>query len=146
MVAILGPRGSGKTTLCRHLSEKLGMRYITLEDPIWRDYALHYSYKLIDSMDRWIIDEVHRAPPLMIAIKRSVDRDSRKGRFIVTGSVNIFTEGVSSDTMTGRVTCVELLPLSMSEIQSMAAGGSFLDFSLKKGDFPSDLPLKKTLL
>jgi hypothetical protein len=46
---------------------------------------------MIRSLDRAVIDEVQRAPQLLLAIKKSVDEDRRPGRFLLTGSANLMS-------------------------------------------------------
>ena len=142
VVALVGPRGSGKTTLCRYLSEKLGMRYVSLEDPLWRDYARDHPTKFIEEMGRGIIDEVQKFPALIDAIKYSVDFNTQSGRFIITSSVNLFTPGVAPDTMAGRVATVKLYPLSIGELQGLDRSSSLVDFALH-GSFSSQLRVSK---
>ena len=63
------------------------------------------------------IDEIQRAPELILAIKRSVDEDARPGRFLLTGSANLLTVPTVADSLAGRMAIVDLLPLSVSEIR-----------------------------
>jgi uncharacterized protein len=78
----------------------------------------------VRSMDRAIIDEVQRAPELLLAIKESVDTDQRPGRFLLTGSANLTTLPRVADSLAGRMEVVRLLPLAQCEIRS--AEGNFL--------------------
>lgn len=61
-------------------------------------------------------DEVQRVPELALAIKASVDRDRRPGRFILTGSSNVMTVPILPDSLAGRVEVVYLNPLSQGEL------------------------------
>lgn len=63
-----------------------------------------------------MIDEVQRAPDLLLAIKEAVDRDPRPGRFLLTGSANVLSNRKVKDALTGRLEIVRLWPLSQSEI------------------------------
>jgi predicted AAA+ superfamily ATPase len=74
----------------------------------------------VRNLDRVIIDEVQRAPELLLAIKESVDADPRPGRFLLTGSANLMTLPRVADSLAGRMETVRLLPLAQSEL---AAGG-----------------------
>ena len=71
------------------------------------------------------IDEVQRAPDLLLAIKRAVDRDATPGRFLLTGSANLLTAHKVKDALTGRMETVRLWPLSQSEIHG--GTGNFVD-------------------
>ena len=143
VVALVGPRGVGKTTLCRYLSEKLGMRYVSLDDPLWRDYARNYPSKFVEEMDGGIIDEVQKFPELINAIKYLVDFDEKLGRFLITSSVNLFTIGVAPDSMAGRVANIKIYPLSIGEVQGLDRSNSLVDFALH-GSFPSQYRVPKS--
>ncbi|MCY4268563.1 MAG: AAA family ATPase, partial [Gammaproteobacteria bacterium] len=87
VVTLLGPRQSGKTTLCRALFPD--HNYLTLEAPDVRSRALDDPRELLKSTAPMIIDEVQRAPDLLSYIQVSVDEDPRPGRFVLTGSQNL---------------------------------------------------------
>ena len=71
----------------------------------------------IGGIDRAVIDEVQRAPDLVLAIKHSVDENPRSGRFLLTGSANLLTIATVRESLAGRVEIVPLYPLSRSERQ-----------------------------
>lgn len=72
-----------------------------------------------------VIDEVQRAPDLLLAIKVAVDRDPRPGRFLLTGSANVLNNRKVKDALTGRMEIVRLWPLAQSEIAGRS--GNFVD-------------------
>lgn len=124
VVAIVGPRQSGKTTLARKAA---GRRpFFTLDDEQTRSFAQNDPTGFLRGMDRAVIDEIQRVPSLVLAIKRSVDEDRRPGRFLITGSADLFAGAIAPDSLAGRVETVELLPLSQAEIER-AAAPTFLD-------------------
>lgn len=90
VVAISGPRQSGKTTLARRFTQQ-GRIYVTLDNQPTLAAAQSDPVAFIRGLDRAIIDEVQRAPDLLLAIKQSVDEDPRPGRFLLTGSANLLT-------------------------------------------------------
>jgi uncharacterized protein len=90
VVLISGPRQSGKTTLAEKLA-KNGMPFLTLDDQTTLDTARSDPVGFIRGLDRAAIDEIQRAPEVLLAIKRSVDTDKRPGRFLLTGSANLMT-------------------------------------------------------
>ena len=71
------------------------------------------------------IDEVQRAPDLLLAIKRAVDRDPTPGRFLLTGSANLLTARKVKDALTGRMETIPLWPLAQSEIHGSTS--NFVD-------------------
>ena len=114
VVAISGPRQSGKTTLARRFAQQ-GRIYITLDNQPTLAAAKSDPVAFVRGLDRAIIDEVQRAPDLLLAIKQSVDEDPRPGRFLLTGSANLLTIKTVNESLAGRVEVFPLYPLSRSE-------------------------------
>lgn len=114
VVAISGPRQSGKTTLARRFAQQ-GRIYVTLDNQPTLAAAKSDPVAFIRGLDRAIIDEVQRAPELLLAIKQSVDEDPRPGRFLLTGSANLLTIKTVNESLAGRVEVVPLYPLSRGE-------------------------------
>ena len=115
VILVAGPRQAGKTTLVRHMATP-GMRYLTLDDPLTLLSARDDPAGMIRSLDRAVIDEVQRAPQLLLAIKKSVDEDRRPGRFLLTGSANLMALPAVADSLAGRMETLSLLPLSQAEL------------------------------
>lgn len=101
-----------------------GMEYYTLDNATTLDAARQDPVGFVRGMNRAIIDEIQRAPELLLAIKESVDTDQRPGRFLLTGSANLMTLPRVADSLAGRMEVVRLLPLAQSEIRT--ASSSFL--------------------
>src|ERR1043165_30582 len=76
-----------------------------------------------------LIDEVQRVPDLWLAIKNSVDRDPRPGRFLLTGSARLLGLRSLPDALPGRSETVELWPLSQGEIDGASDGFGDAAFS-----------------
>ncbi|MFT3802059.1 MAG: ATP-binding protein [Burkholderiaceae bacterium] len=74
----------------------------------------------IRGLDRAIIDEIPRAPDLLLAIKKTVDEDYRPRRFLLTGSANVLTSPRVADSLAGRMETIRLLPLAIAEIEGRA--------------------------
>ncbi len=120
VVLVAGPRQAGKTTLVRQMAAQ-GMRYLTLDDDLTLLAAREDPAGLIRSLDRAVIDEIQRAPQLLLAIKKSVDEDRRAGRFLLTGSANLMAMPTVADSLAGRMETLTLLPLSQSEMHKRSA-------------------------
>ena len=120
VVLLAGPRQAGKTTLVRQISDG-GRRYLTLDDGLTLLSAREDPVGMIRSLDSAVIDEIQRAPALLLAIKKSVDEDRRPGRFLLTGSANLMAWPTVADSLAGRMETLLLLPLSQSEIEGQSA-------------------------
>ncbi len=119
VVLLAGPRQAGKTTLVRQMSGH-DLRYLTLDDELTLMSAREDPVGMIRSLDRAVIDEIQRAPTLLLAIKKSVDEDRRPGRFLLTGSANLMALPTVADSLAGRMETLLLLPLSQSEIEGQS--------------------------
>lgn len=126
MVCLLGARQSGKSTLVRAVAaDEHPARYLTLDDPATLAFAREDPTGFVAGSDRLAIDEVQRAPDLLLAIKRVVDTDQARGRFLITGSANIVTHPRVADTLPGRVDYLTLWPFSQAELAER--GSTFLE-------------------
>jgi len=144
VVAITGPRQSGKTTLARQAFPDHGYR--SLEDPDQRELALSdprgYLAHL-DAGDGVILDEVQRCPDLLSYLQGRVDADPRPGRWILTGSTHLhLVEGITQ-SLAGRAGLLELTSCSLAELR--AAGLMPRDpwEALWRGGFPE--PVARSL-
>ncbi|MGH7499780.1 MAG: ATP-binding protein [Gemmatimonadales bacterium] len=130
MVAVMGARQVGKSTLCRQIAEERGFRWLTLDDADIRRQALEEPEGLLAGLGDGgsLIDEVQRAPGLLLALKAVIDRDQRHGRYLVTGSNQPNVRGAVSDSMLGRAAYRTLRPLVLSELRlaDQHPGWSFL--------------------
>jgi uncharacterized protein len=118
VVALLGPRQAGKSTLARMLAAgELAADYLSLDEEPVRIPALADPVGFIAARERpAVIDEVQRAPELLLAIKARVDRDPRPGQFLLTGSANLRRIPAVSDALPGRVDYLALWPFTQGEI------------------------------
>lgn len=113
-VLVNGPRQCGKTTLVRQFEP--AMAYYTLDDPGLLAAVRQDPVGFVRQLDRAIIDEVQRAPQLLLALKLAIDQDRRPGRFLLTGSANLMALPQVADSLAGRMALHTLLPLSQAEI------------------------------
>jgi predicted AAA+ superfamily ATPase len=135
VVAITGPRQSGKTTLVKSLFPERD--YLSLEDPDVREYALSDPRRFLSTYSEGlIIDEVQRAPDLFSFIQTRVDEDDRAGSYILTGSFNFgLMEGISQ-SLAGRVGLLNLLPFSFTELDQSSQLPDSLEALLFTGLYP----------
>lgn len=132
VVLLSGPRQAGKTTLARQMAGT-GFRYLSLDDELTLLSARQDPGGLVRSLERAVIDEVQRAPELLLAIKKQVDEDRRPGRFLLTGSANLMSLPALADSLAGRMETLFLLPLSQNEMRG--AGSNWID-AVFRGHIP----------
>ncbi len=137
-VLVNGPRQSGKTTLVRQCAANLP--YISLDDATQLAAVKSDPTGFVRRLDRAVIDEIQRAPELLLALKQSIDNDRRPGRFLLTGSANVMSLPTIADSLAGRIEIHTLLPLSNAEIANRP--NDFLDramaqdWSCQQSDIP----------
>lgn len=135
---VTGPRQAGKTTLARAISEKAGMDYLTLDDQAVLASAESDPHGLIRSLGtrKVVIDEFQYAPALIPAIKEVSDQlpPEEKGRFLLTGSADIFRSAHTQEALPGHMARLELYPLAISEINTSSL--NIVDYLLA-GDYSS---------
>ena len=139
VVCLLGARQVGKSTLAQQVAH--GAEITTLDDEASRDAALADPTGFIAELRTpAVIDEIQRAPDLLLAIKARVDRSNAPGQFLITGSANLQTLPTVADALPGRVDYVTLRPFSQSELYRQ---GETLVDELFAGRFPhvSDAPV-----
>lgn len=121
---LLGPRQSGKSTLVQALVSQLDdARYVTLDRSLNLAAARDDPVGFVASAEGTLaIDEVQRAPDLLLEIKASVDSDRRPGRFVLTGSADVFALPRVAETLAGRMEVLRLWPLSQGEIEGRREG------------------------
>lgn len=117
VIALTGPRQSGKTTLVKELFGK-EYKYVNLENIDLRTYAQNDPRAFLEEYKgNLIIDEVQNVPDLFSYIQVMVDDSNRPGQFILTGSQNFLLLEKISQSLAGRVAIFHLLPLSINELK-----------------------------
>ena len=124
VVLLCGPRQSGKTTLVQRIAGDT-IPFITLDDATTLGATSADPVGFVRGLDRAVIDEIQRAPGLVLAIKVAVDADPRPGRFLLTGSADLMTLPRVADSLAGRTGIFRLLPLAQAELRG--ASTSFFD-------------------
>lgn len=142
VVAVTGPRQSGKTTLVRELfADK---PYLTMEDPDFRMLALEDPRGLLARYPEGaVIDEAQHAPELFSYLQTRVDETSAPGQFVLAGSQNFLLSRGICQSLAGRAAMAQLPPLMLAELVRAQALPGRLDDYLWQGAYPvhyKDLP------
>lgn len=135
VVAITGPRQSGKTTLAKATFPD--KPYLSLEDPDIRAIAeTDPRHLLANYPDGAILDEVQRTPQLFSYLQTFVDANMRPGLFVLTGSQQFGLLSGISQSLAGRVGLVQLLPFSTDELKGASKLTNNFDDLLYQGGYP----------
>lgn len=131
VVAVLGPRQCGKTTLARQLVPAASANYFDLEDPISLARLDHPLTALGELRGTVVIDEVQRRPELFPLLRVLADRADHPARFLILGSASPALLRQSSESLAGRLEIVELEGFSLAEVGMEQASSLWL-----RGGFP----------
>jgi predicted AAA+ superfamily ATPase len=115
VVVLTGARQTGKSTLARMPGAGAGRPYLTLDDAGVLEQARAQPAALLLRGDRLVVDEVQRAPGLLLAVKAAVDEDRQPGRFILTGSANLLLMKTVAESLAGRAVYLTLMPMTRRE-------------------------------
>ena len=136
VITLTGPRQSGKTTLAR--AAFADKPYVSLETPDEREFAASDPRGFLA---RWkegaIIDEVQHVPALLSWIQSEVDATGTMGRHILTGSQNFSLMAHIAQSLAGRSALVQLLPLSIAELNAAGQLPPDTDSMLLRGGYPA---------
>ena len=137
VVVITGARQTGKSTLAREMGGD-ARTYLTLDDYavldqarnapdalLWRSASSPAFPSDFDIAPSLTLDEIQRAPDLLLAIKRAVDADRTPGRFLLTGSANLDLMRGVSETLAGRAVYVTLWPMTRREAEGQGRAGAW---------------------
>ena len=131
VVALVGPRQSGKTTLARMLVPGDSARYFDLEDPASLARLAEPMTALAGLKGIVVIDEVQRRPDLFPVLRVLADRKPLPARFLVLGSASPALLRQSSESLAGRLEIIEIAGFSLAEV-----GAAALDRHWLRGGFP----------
>ncbi len=113
IVGVMGHRQVGKTTLVSHI----GKQYITFDNQSQlRKAFLYPADYLMGRESPLTIDECQLCPPLFPSLKEHVRLNKKPGQFLLTGSVRFSSRKAIRESLTGRITNIEVYPLTLSEI------------------------------
>jgi predicted AAA+ superfamily ATPase len=140
VVFVAGARQVGKSTLARETARRgHPAQELSLDNRLTREAALTDPEGFVAGLSGPVfIDEIQRAPDLLLAIKDVVDRDLTPGRFLLTGSANVLTARTVKDALTGRMETIPLWPLAQSEIR----GSDTTAYHYRQRDDEVDLVLE----
>jgi hypothetical protein len=136
VIAVTGPRQSGKTTFLRE--EFPEYKYVNLENPDFRNYAEHDTNNFLKEYDKFvIIDEVQRVPSLFSYLQTKVDEDKIMGQYIISGSQNFHLMQNITQSLAGRVALFKLFPLDFTEMKSAGLLDQDYLINLHRGFYPA---------
>ena len=136
VLAVMGPRQSGKTTVCKKVFKNYA--YVSLEDLDTRALATTDPRQFLSSfshLEGVIIDEIQEVPSLLSYMQGIVDQAYRPGFFVITGSQNFLMHEKISQTLAGRIAILTLLPLSITELEKANLLPKNLNHFLIKGSY-----------
>jgi predicted AAA+ superfamily ATPase len=129
VLAILGPRQSGKTTLAKALFKD--KPYVNLENPETRAYAIEDPQAFLQTYQQGaLFDEIQNTPEILSYLQGMVDDQPTPNRFVLTGSHQLMLHASLSQSLAGRINLTTLLPLSLSELKSTTPDYSVDDYLL----------------
>ena len=135
VLALTGPRQSGKTTLARAVFS--AHPYVSLENPAQREFAQNDPQGFLNKYaDGAIIDEAQRCPELFAWLQGVVDQQQRPAHFILTGSQQFGLMSGITQSLAGRVALLNLLPFSAGELRQGGLLPASLDEAIFKGCYP----------
>jgi len=137
IVAVIGPRQAGKTTLVQEIFPN--HKYFSLEDPDTLEAVRADPRDFLESdygSSGLILDEFQNEPQILSYIQGIVDRNRRPGYFILTGSQNFLMNQAISQSLAGRVAILTLLPFSLKELRSNAMLTKDIDAAVFEGGYP----------
>lgn len=131
VVALIGPRQSGKTTLARQFVRPDSVNYFDLEDPVSLARLEQPMTALQDLQDLVVIDEIQRRPDLFPILRVLADREDLPARFLILGSASPELIRSSSESLAGRMETISISGFSLAEVGVEALQDHWL-----RGGFP----------
>ncbi|MBZ4212317.1 MAG: ATP-binding protein [Rhodoferax sp.] len=136
VVALTGPRQSGKTTLARQAFPD--KPYFSLEDPEIRQRLAADPRQFFAILpDGAVLDEVQRCPEVFSYLQGLVDERERMGEFVITGSQQFGLLDNITQSLAGRVGLLQLLPLSLAELTATGMNARTLEQTVWIGGYPA---------
>ena len=136
IVVLTGARQVGKSTLLLNAEPFRSWRFHTLDDFNVLEQARSNPESLWAGTNQVILDEVQKAPDLLLAVKKTVDRNPGKYQFVLSGSANLLLMKQVSESLAGRAVYFVLDPMSVGEINNQPQP-DILALALN-GEFPQE--------
>lgn len=122
---VMGARQTGKTTLARAVGEIAPRAYVTFDDLDVLEQARGAPDALLRRAPAMTLDEVQRAPDVLLALKRAVDEQRSPGRFLLTGSASLLLMNRVSESLAGRAVYLTAWPLTRREQRGHGSAGAW---------------------
>ncbi|MDI6795168.1 MAG: AAA family ATPase [bacterium] len=126
VVVITGMRQTGKSTFLQRQPELNNRRYVTFDDFAYLEAARADPDGFLASEAPMTIDEAQKCPEILTAIKKSVDRERRPGRFLLSGSANFAILKGISESLAGRAIYFTMYPFTRRELSGHILQKPFL--------------------
>lgn len=137
IIAVLGPRQSGKTTLVKHTFKD--HVFLNVDDPEIRAMIQSDPKGFLrkhENNSGIILDEFQNVPELLPYLKVMVDEQKKPGYFILTGSHNFLMHQAITESLAGRVAILTLLPFSLSELKNNNLINKSPEDAIFRGNYP----------
>lgn len=131
MVALIGPRQCGKTTLARQVLAKESPLYFDLEDPVVAAAFESPMSSLAPLRGLVVIDEAQRCPQIFPVLRVLLDREESAARFLILGSASPELSRQAAESLAGRVEIIEMSGFDLGELGTGASHALWL-----RGGFP----------
>ncbi|EGR0997171.1 ATP-binding protein [Vibrio parahaemolyticus] len=148
VIAILGARQTGKTTLAKVFIPDSGYHRVSLDDKAMRELANNDPKAFIESLDKpALIDEIQKSPSLTSNIKMIVDECRESGSFVITGSADLrslsqFNKSSDGDSMAGRIEWLKLFTFTQAEINGVES--NFINSLIENSFTPAKTNLSRS--
>ncbi|NUQ23345.1 MAG: ATP-binding protein [Saprospiraceae bacterium] len=135
LIAVTGPRQSGKTTFCKQL--RPDYQYLNMELPENREFAERDPHHFLQTYQGGVIlDEVQNVPTLFSYLQYYTDTRGKTGEYILSGSQNFLLLEKITQSLAGRIAIFHLLPFSLHELESAHLLGQMWEEHLVSGFYP----------
>jgi predicted AAA+ superfamily ATPase len=143
IIVLTGARQVGKSTLLLNAEPFRGWRFHTLDDFGTLEQAHSHPESLWAGTNQVVLDEVQKAPELLLAVKKTVDQHPGKYQFVLSGSTNLLLMKQVSESLAGRAIYFVLDPMSIGEMHNRSHPDIL--FTTLSGDFPEEAQLPNAL-